>query len=87
MDSPAEFTGPVNFGNPRESTMLELAEIVIRLVGGKSAIDFRPLPEDDPRQRMPDIALAAEKLDWRPAVALEDGLAETVGYFRKRLQS
>jgi UDP-glucuronate decarboxylase len=83
MDSPADFTGPVNIGNPVEFTMLELAENVIRLVGGKSTLTFHPLPSDDPRQRQPNITLAKEKLDWQPKVALEDGLKETIAYFRK----
>jgi len=72
-------------GNPGEFTMLELAENVLRLVGGKSKLSFHPLPTDDPKQRQPDIALAKEKLGWEPKVALEDGLKETVAYFRKLL--
>lgn len=83
MDSPADFTGPVNIGNPVEFTMLELAENVIRLVGGKSNLTYHPLPSDDPRQRQPNISLAKEKLDWQPKVSLEDGLKETIAYFRK----
>jgi len=85
MDSPADFTGPVNIGNPGEFTMLELAENVLRLVGGKSKLTFHPLPADDPKQRQPDIALAKEKLGWTPTVNLEDGLKETVEYFRTLL--
>ncbi len=85
MDSPADFTGPVNIGNPGEFTMLELAEKVLRLVGGKSKLTFHPLPEDDPKQRQPDITLAKSKLDWEPEVGLEDGLKETIAYFRKLL--
>jgi UDP-glucuronate decarboxylase len=85
MDSPAEFTGPVNVGNPGEFTMLELAETVLRLVGSKSKLTFHPLPADDPRQRQPDIALAKSALGWEPKVCLEDGLKETVAYFRKLL--
>lgn len=85
MESPADFTGPVNVGNPTENTMLELAEAVIRLVGGTSKIEYRPLPSDDPRQRRPDISLARKELDWEPTVALEDGLRETIDYFRHRL--
>jgi UDP-glucuronate decarboxylase len=85
MDSPADFTGPVNIGNPGEFTMLELAEKVLRLVGGKSKLTFHPLPEDDPKQRQPDITLAKSKLDWEPKVGLEDGLKETIAYFRKLL--
>jgi UDP-glucuronate decarboxylase len=85
MDSPADFTGPVNIGNPGEFTMLELAEKVLKLVGGKSKLVFLPLPEDDPKQRQPDITLAKSKLDWEPKVGLEDGLKETIAYFRKLL--
>jgi UDP-glucuronate decarboxylase len=80
------FTGPVNIGNPGEFTMLELAEMVIRLTGSKSRITFLPLPADDPRQRRPDISLAHSKLGgWQPKVALEDGLAPTIAYFRQVL--
>jgi UDP-glucuronate decarboxylase len=82
MDSPVDFIGPVNIGNPGEFTMLELAEKVIRLVGGKSKLTFHDLPEDDPKQRKPDISLAKSKLDWEPKVGLEDGLKETIAYFR-----
>jgi UDP-glucuronate decarboxylase len=85
MDSPADFTGPVNIGNPGEFTMLELAENVLRLVGGTSKITFHPLPSDDPRQRQPNIELAKSALDWEPKVSLEDGLKETVAYFRHLL--
>jgi UDP-glucuronate decarboxylase len=85
MDSPAEFTGPVNLGNAVEFTVLELAERVLQLVGGASRLVFRDLPQDDPKQRQPDIALARRALDWEPRVALEDGLRETVAYFRALL--
>jgi UDP-glucuronate decarboxylase len=85
MDTPADVTGPINIGNPGEFTMLELAEKVISLVGGKSKITYMPLPSDDPKQRQPDIALAKAKLDWTPKVSLDDGLKETVAYFRHRL--
>ncbi|MER9406675.1 SDR family oxidoreductase [Mesorhizobium caraganae] len=85
MATPAEFTGPVNVGNPIESTMLELAELVLGIVGGRSRLEFRPLPQDDPRQRCPDISLARKSLGWEPKVGLEDGLKETVAYFRHRL--
>ncbi|MDR1367297.1 MAG: SDR family oxidoreductase [Candidatus Accumulibacter sp.] len=85
MESPAEFTGPVNLGNPVEFMMIELAETVLRLVGGKSKLAFLPLPKDDPRKRKPDIALAKTELGWDPKVALEDGLKETISYFRKTL--
>jgi len=82
MDSDAGFTGPVNIGNPVEVTMLELAETVLRLVGSKSKLVHRPLPEDDPRQRKPNIDLAHKELGWQPKVSLEDGLKETINYFR-----
>lgn len=82
MGSPDEFTGPVNIGNPSEFTMLELAEKVMRLTGSKSKLVFKPLPQDDPRQRQPDIALARSKLGWEPRVSLEDGLQETIKYFK-----
>ena len=86
MDSSADFTGPINIGNPVEFTMLELAEKVIKLVGGNSKLIFLPLPSDDPKQRQPDISLAKEKLVWEPKVNLEDGLKETISYFRKILK-
>jgi UDP-glucuronate decarboxylase len=82
MDSPAAFTGPVNMGNPTEFTMLELAETVLRLVGGKSKLVFGPLPTDDPKQRQPDISLAQKELSWQPKMNLEDGLKETIDYFK-----
>lgn len=85
MESPAEFIGPVNLGNPGEFTMLELAEKVLAITGSKSKLVFLPLPEDDPRQRQPDIALAKEKFGWAPRVGLDDGLRETIAYFRKLL--
>jgi UDP-glucuronate decarboxylase len=87
MRSPDDFTGPVNIGNPRESTMLELAERVLHIVGGKSKLVFLPAPPDDPKQRQPDIALARDCLQWEPKVTLEDGLRETVAYFRSVLSS
>jgi UDP-glucuronate decarboxylase len=81
-----DFTGPVNLGNPGEFTMLELAEKVIKLVGSKSKLTFMPLPQDDPKQRQPVIDLAKSKLGgWQPKVTLEDGLKETIAYFRKAL--
>jgi UDP-glucuronate decarboxylase len=87
MESERGFTGPVNIGNPVEHTMLELAEKVIALVGGRSKLVFQPLPADDPRQRQPDIRMARDKLGWQPKVPLEEGLRETIGYFRHLLQS
>jgi UDP-glucuronate decarboxylase len=85
MDSEKGFSGPVNLGNPGEFTMLELAEKVLRATGSKSRLVKRPLPTDDPRQRKPDISLAKAKLDWEPKVALDDGLRETIAYFRTLL--
>jgi UDP-glucuronate decarboxylase len=76
--------GPMNLGNPAEFTMLQLAELTLKLVGGKSKIVHKPLPADDPRQRKPDIALARDVLKWEPQVPLEDGLKRTVAYFRER---
>lgn len=85
MDSPSDFTGPVNIGNPSEFTMLELAEKVLRLVGGRSRLVYMALPADDPKQRKPDIKLAKSQLGWAPQVTLEDGLNETIAYFRRLL--
>jgi UDP-glucuronate decarboxylase len=82
MDSPADLTGPLNLGNPAESTMLELAETVLRLTRSSSRLEFKPLPSDDPRRRQPDIALARARLGWQPQVPLEDGLRATIDYFR-----
>lgn len=77
------FIGPVNVGNPNEFTMLQLAEKVVELTGSKSRIVFQPLPMDDPKQRQPDISLAKEKLDWKPTIQLEEGLLNTIAYFRQ----
>jgi UDP-glucuronate decarboxylase len=85
MNSPAEITGPVNVGNPVEFTILELAEKVLRRVGGKSKLVYKPLPADDPRQRRPDITKAQSLLGWSPAVSLDDGLEPTIAYFRRIL--
>jgi len=87
METPADFTGPVNVGNPKEFTVLELAEKVISLTGSRSRLVRRPLPQDDPRQRQPNIELAKATMGWEPKVALEDGLKETIAYFRKLLQA
>jgi UDP-glucuronate decarboxylase len=87
MDSPADFTGPVNIGNPGEFSMLELAEKVIKLTGSRSKLRWRPLPADDPKQRQPDISLAKARLQWTPKVCLEDGLKETIAYFRRLIPS
>ena len=87
MESRDSFTGPVNIGNPGEFTMLELASKVIELTGSKSKIVFEPLPQDDPRQRKPDISLANRELDgWKPGIKLEEGLQYTIDYFRKLIK-
>ena len=82
MNSQADFTGPVNLGNPEEFTILELAELVIRLAGGKSKMVFCPLPQDDPARRRPDITLAKEALGWEPRIRLEKGIVRTIEYFK-----
>ncbi len=82
MNSEEGFTGPVNIGNPGEFTMLQLAETILKLSGSKSKIIHQPLPSDDPKQRQPNIELAKAKLGWEPKVNLEDGLMETIAYFR-----
>jgi len=82
MNTPDDFTGPVNLGNPDEFTIRQLAEAVIRLTGSKSKIVFHPLPPDDPTQRQPNITLAKNKLGWEPNIKLEQGLVKTIGYFR-----
>ncbi len=82
MNGPDSFTGPVNLGNPREHEIRELAEIILRLTGSASRIEYHPLPQDDPRRRKPDIRLAEEKLGWSPRVELEEGLTKTIDYFR-----
>ncbi len=87
MDSEKGFLGPVNLGNPTEFTMLELAEKVLRATGSKSRLVKKALPQDDPRQRKPDIAVATSKLRWEPKVSLDDGLKETIAYFKKILDN
>jgi len=82
MNTSQEVTGPINLGNPTEMTMLELAERVIALSGSQSKLVFKPLPQDDPKQRKPDITVAKASLDWAPKVSLDDGLKETIQYFR-----
>jgi len=82
MATDASFTGPVNLGNPGEFTMLELAQQVAALTGSTAGIDFRPLPSDDPKQRKPDIAQAAQTLGWQPTVPLATGLVKTIAYFQ-----
>jgi UDP-glucuronate decarboxylase len=87
MDSPDDFSGPVNLGNETEFTILELAELVIRLTGSSSRIVRAPLPEDDPRQRKPDARLAVERLGWRATTSLEDGIRKTIEFFTGLLAS
>lgn len=86
MNGPDEFVGPVNLGNPTEFTILELAEKIIQLTGSNSGIVFRPLPQDDPLQRQPDISLAKEKLQWEPGMQLEQGLQSTIAFFKTFLK-
>lgn len=86
MNSSADVTGPINLGNPCEFTMLELAETVLSLTGSRSKLAFKPLPQDDPKQRQPNISRAKNILDWEPKVALADGLKETISYFKKVLR-
>lgn len=85
MKGPEGFTGPVNIGNPGEFTMLELAQQVIKLTQSKSQLVFMPLPQDDPKQRQPNIDLAMSKLGWQPKVLVQDGLLKTIDYFRRFL--
>ena len=87
MASPATLTGPINMGNPGEFTILELAETILRMVGGRSRLVMRPLPQDDPQQRQPDISLAKTALNWSPQVHLEEGLTRTIDYFKNLLAS
>jgi UDP-glucuronate decarboxylase len=82
MNSEEGFVGPVNIGNPGEFTMLQLAETILKLSGSNSKIIHQPLPSDDPKQRQPNIELAKVKLSWEPKVNLEDGLRETIAYFK-----
>jgi UDP-glucuronate decarboxylase len=83
MNSSDDVTGPVNIGNPTEFTMLELAKQIIQLTGSTSEIVYRPLPQDDPMQRRPDISLAEKLLNWEPKIELKDGLEKTIEYFRQ----
>jgi UDP-glucuronate decarboxylase len=82
MESPDDFTGPVNLGNPEEFTIRQLAAMVVQMTGATAGICSAPAPEDDPRQRCPDISLARDKLGWQPQVGLDQGLERTIGYFR-----
>jgi UDP-glucuronate decarboxylase len=85
MAAPDHLTGPINLGNPQETSVAELAELVITLTGSRSPITRRPLPVDDPVQRCPDIAQATQLLAWQPATPLDDGLARTIAYFDRLL--
>jgi UDP-glucuronate decarboxylase len=87
MASPKEVTGPINIGNPGEFTIRELAETVLKMVGSNSKLIMLPLPQDDPKQRQPDIALAKSALGWEPKIRLEEGLSKTIDYFRNFLAS
>jgi UDP-glucuronate decarboxylase len=87
MNSPADLTGPVNLGNPREFSVRELAEKIIQLTDTRSRIEFRPLPVDDPQQRQPDISLAKKALAWSPRIELDEGLRAAIVYFRDLLQT
>ncbi len=86
MESPDEVVGPFNLGNPDEYNVAELAERVVKLTGSRSPIVLKPLPEDDPRRRRPDITRAGKQLGWRPEISLDEGLAYTIGYFEENLR-
>ncbi len=86
MNTPDTFTGPVNLGNPAEFTIKALAEMVIKMTGSKSKIIYLPIPQDDPKQRKPDITLAIRELSWKPTIALEVGLEKTIAYFEETLK-
>jgi UDP-glucuronate decarboxylase len=85
MNAPGDFIGPVNIGNPNEFSILELANKVIALTGSSSKIVYRPLPEDDPLQRRPNIDLAKKRLGWEPKTQLEEGLERTIEYFKEKI--
>lgn len=87
MNTPNDFTGPINIGNPREFTIRQLAEQVIAMTGSRSRLVFAPLPSDDPRQRQPDISLARSVLGWEPTIHLNHGLEKTIDYFRGQLRA
>jgi UDP-glucuronate decarboxylase len=87
MDTDDTVTGPINLGNPGEFTIRQLAEMVVRLTGSRSQIEYRPLPSDDPQQRQPDISKAREVLGWQPTIPLEQGLTRTIAYFDDLLKS
>jgi UDP-glucuronate decarboxylase len=87
MNSPDDLAGPVNLGNPGEFSMIELAETIRELTGSRSPLIQEPLPQDDPRQRQPDIGLARQHLGWEPKIPLREGLKSTIVFFEHRLQS
>ncbi len=87
MQSPEDFTGPVNLGNPQEYTIVSMAQKIIELTGSSSQLKHQRLPSDDPTQRCPDISLAEERLDWEPRVGLDEGLVRTIAYFKDLIQS
>ena len=87
METPDDFTGPINIGSPQEITILELAKNIIELTGSTSKLKYEPLPVDDPVQRCPDITLAKTKLDWEPKISPEDGLKKTINYFKSLLRN
>jgi UDP-glucuronate decarboxylase len=87
MESPSTVTGPINLGNPVEFTMRELANLVVSQVGSASTLSLQPLPQDDPKQRQPNISLARDLLKWEPKVALSEGLQSTIAYFREVVRS
>jgi UDP-glucuronate decarboxylase len=85
MNTPHDVTGPINLGNPKEFTVLQLASLVVELTGSRSRIVHRPRPQDDPRQRRPDISKASDLLKWAPRTPLDEGLRKTINYFEKLL--
>ena len=87
MNSRDEFVGPINLGNPIEFTILELAKKIIDLINSKSKIIYKPLPEDDPRRRKPDIELAEKELKWEPKIQIDEGLIKTINYFERLLSN
>jgi UDP-glucuronate decarboxylase len=87
MDTPFDVTGPINLGNPREFTIRQLAELVIKMTGARSKLVFKPLPSDDPKQRKPDTAMANYLLSWAPSTQLEQGLVKTIAYFELLLSN
>ena len=85
MNTDDDFTGPINIGNPDEFTIQEIAEKIVKLTNSSSKIVFKQLPEDDPKQRKPDISIAKEKINWEPEISLINGLKQTINYFEKVL--